>query len=918
MSVVANVAINVDTSSAIAELNKLNRALAGAKGGLEGAKGGLEGAKGGLEGFGGALTAALGPLAAVGTAVEVVRQSLATAFERNQAEQRLKNLTGSTQEYEAALGVAAQSAGKFGISQTDATKALADVYGRLKGVGFGLKETSEIYDGFNVIAKQSGLNAEDASGAFFQLSQALGKGKLNGDEFVIVAERMPQLLDAIAKTTGASRGELQKMAADGKITSQVLYEALAGSAAAAGDLNEKLTKQQQAFNSLGQVSDRLLNTLGKVFAPVVVAGATALVKAGQMLADWWDYLGAVIFPKVYKAIQPVVNELRYAFKDFDFTPIRAFLQNILIKGFETAISLVAKFTKVLSLVVNGFRALATNPVFKFIATQIGKIIDRLGLGNDKVGEFANRTEKAKTEAAGLASRFSSLPKTIGKSAEEIGKLKTPLEATLKNIKSQSLSLTVIEDRQNSINDIISAQLNAELRLNALKDQQLQREYDLAKTAIDRQNIAAKIFQNSAKAAQLEYQQGLSAIKLEQFKVELRHQQAILKGKEIFAEGQLQILTAKTAEEEARKRDALSNALEAQNQVIVATGQQIGIQKIVGEYQRKAIESQYQAKILTAQQALEQKLVSEQIGMSSDQAQAFAGNMASSYTSSQAVAAVNKELESRISDAGVMVSKMGQNYDTVSTSISTASAETEAWRQKIIDNINAQGKVAIAVQETTKATASSYQAKTAAAVASDLAVAKSSQSATKTIANAWQSMVNFLRDAMAKVASFVPSVWNGILNTIRSAINRVLNAIGSSINSVARAINRLIAGFNQLPGPDIGFVPFVSVPQFAEGGIVSSPTLAMVGEGGQREYIIPESKMAAASAAYMAGARGKKVFNGGGGTTVPVININTGPVVEFDGKRYVSIEDLEQAMRITAQGVIGQLRTPAARIALRGA
>ena len=46
-----------------------------------------------------------------------------------------------------------------------------------------------------------------------------------------------------------------------------------------------------------------------------------------------------------------------------------------------------------------------------------------------------------------------------------------------------------------------------------------------------------------------------------------------------------------------------------------------------------------------------------------------------------------------------------------------------------------------------------------------------------------------------------------------------------------------------------------------------------------------------------------------------INVNTGPVMEFDGTKYVTLTDLENAMRTTASGVIGRLRTPASRIAL---
>jgi len=101
--------------------------------------------------------------------------------------------------------------------------------------------------------------------------------------------------------------------------------------------------------------------------------------------------------------------------------------------------------------------------------------------------------------------------------------------------------------------------------------------------------------------------------------------------------------------------------------------------------------------------------------------------------------------------------------------------------------------------------------------------------------------------------------------------------------------------------------------FATGGYVTGPTLSLIGEGGQPEYIIPADQMANASTSYMAGARGAAVLQGGGGA--PQITIQTGPVMQLDGKQYVTVEDLQRTAQQVAEGVIGRLRTPAARLAL---
>lgn len=185
-----------------------------------------------------------------------------------------------------------------------------------------------------------------------------------------------------------------------------------------------------------------------------------------------------------------------------------------------------------------------------------------------------------------------------------------------------------------------------------------------------------------------------------------------------------------------------------------------------------------------------------------------------------------------------------------------------------------------------------------------------------IANAWAALMRLLPDALKKVASFLTGIWNGIINTIRSAFRWVLQGIANQINAMTGAINVLIRAFNRLPGPDIPIIQQVQIPAFAEGGIVRRPTLAMVGEGGEPEYIIPASKMPAASARFMAGQRGDAVLAGGNGGGAPQINITTGPVLQQDGQRYITIDDLERAMRITAESVMGRLRTPSARLALR--
>ena len=187
---------------------------------------------------------------------------------------------------------------------------------------------------------------------------------------------------------------------------------------------------------------------------------------------------------------------------------------------------------------------------------------------------------------------------------------------------------------------------------------------------------------------------------------------------------------------------------------------------------------------------------------------------------------------------------------------------------------------------------------------------------KPVTDLWNWFSTGTQDNMRKAADLVRGIWTGLIGQLKQLVNGFFKGWGDRINFVIDGVNNLIAGFNRLGLAQIPFVNRVPIPQFAEGGVITRPTVGLVGEAGP-EYIIPARKMATASQNFLAGARGDAVLNGSrtAGSAAPVINITTGPVIEANGQRYVSITDLEMAMRTTADAVLGQLRTPSARMAL---
>jgi tape measure domain-containing protein len=95
-------------------------------------------------------------------------------------------------------------------------------------------------------------------------------------------------------------------------------------------------------------------------------------------------------------------------------------------------------------------------------------------------------------------------------------------------------------------------------------------------------------------------------------------------------------------------------------------------------------------------------------------------------------------------------------------------------------------------------------------------------------------------------------------------------------------------------------------KFAEGGFVTGTTNAVIGEGGENEYVIPESKMSAAMQRYSAGSRGSAVIpgsgeSGGGGETGGVSTIDVSyRVTEVNSIRYVDEATFQAGMRQAAE------------------
>lgn len=129
-----------------------------------------------------------------------------------------------------------------------------------------------------------------------------------------------------------------------------------------------------------------------------------------------------------------------------------------------------------------------------------------------------------------------------------------------------------------------------------------------------------------------------------------------------------------------------------------------------------------------------------------------------------------------------------------------------------------------------------------------------QSLWSSIQSIWNRGVAFVQTAIAKIGSFFSGMWDGITAGLGAALNGAIGLINTAISG----INVLIRGANLVPGVSIPFVP--NIPFLAQGGIVTGPTLAMIGEGANDEAVIPLPK----------GMRDGLLGGGGGATEVRIV------------------------------------------------
>ncbi|WP_227513444.1 tape measure protein [Moraxella catarrhalis] len=231
-------------------------------------------------------------------AVAGVGGIIATADDMQTLTSQIKIATTSTKDYAHAMSEIERIAMGNMVSLDSVGQLYASNERSLKQLGKSQDEVIKFTENITTAMRVSGGSAESQAAALTQLGQALASGVLRGDEFNSVAEQAPILMDLIAKEMGVTSNAIRDLAKDGKITADVVYNAVAKATDSLSAMSAKMpTTVSQALqvikNEYNYLIDDIMNQnsmMSQNIANAVLWAAEhfrTLVSAAAMVGAVW-------------------------------------------------------------------------------------------------------------------------------------------------------------------------------------------------------------------------------------------------------------------------------------------------------------------------------------------------------------------------------------------------------------------------------------------------------------------------------------------------------------------------------------------------------------------------------------------------------------------------------------------------------
>ena len=310
------------TRAAQAEIRRLENELNGLDETQDRVSEGSSGLGGNINRLRGAFGSLQGLLAAAGLGIGV-SEIIETADAFKMLEARVKLATGEGANFVTGFAGVRQIANETFSSVENTGELFARITQASEALGLAQQDVLGITRTINEAIKLSGGSAASADAAITQLIQGLQSGVVRGDEFNSIMEQSPRLAQAMADGLGVTRGELRAMAADGKLTSEVVINAVRSQGEAiaqefgslpttVGDSLQVL--KNKLFNFVGEIdgslnqTSKLAEAIGYIgnsledLDPSFIAALTgafentveAVVTVGKRIKETYDNITGVI------------------------------------------------------------------------------------------------------------------------------------------------------------------------------------------------------------------------------------------------------------------------------------------------------------------------------------------------------------------------------------------------------------------------------------------------------------------------------------------------------------------------------------------------------------------------------------------------------------------------------------------------
>lgn len=377
--------------------------------------------------------AAVAAVASVGKAVKTITSDIIEMGNQwGRTTAMLKNAVGTTGNYTSSLETSLGYANEVGVTTDDFIQSAARLRTLAPEVVTNYGDAAKFTKLLDMNMISTGASTQEASSAMRQITQALGKGIVNGDELNSIMENSPQIARMLAKHLNVSVGELKQLGKEGKISGQALYDTVLENA----DAIEKQfaampVTADRAWNSIkntvgarsAEASTALSTNLGKALTAISSSGITDTF--GEMLAGFvpLSNAAATLAETFVNQIAPAVNK---AFNAQQVEQLLAPLTNLISLNSQN-VNLLSSLVDMLNTVgVIGATAfslmVATNDRFASRIPFIGRALVGVNgalikLGSNFTGVFGAALSASSAVIDKLASMADAMSKTLSESTK---------------------------------------------------------------------------------------------------------------------------------------------------------------------------------------------------------------------------------------------------------------------------------------------------------------------------------------------------------------------------------------------------------------------------------------------------------------------------------------------------------------------